>query len=75
MLRFITEGKQIQMTSSISRSFPHVVADENRLIQILFNLLHNAIKYTGAGFIEISARTEKKYGYYSYTRYWFRHGW
>ncbi|WP_107948428.1 ATP-binding protein [Lysinibacillus parviboronicapiens] len=59
MLRFITEGKQIQMTSSISRSFPHVVADENRLIQILFNLLHNAIKYTGAGFIEISARTEK----------------
>ncbi|MGE7091125.1 hybrid sensor histidine kinase/response regulator [Lysinibacillus sp. NPDC048646] len=59
MLRFITEGKQIQMTSTISRSFPHIVADENRLIQILFNLLHNAIKYTGAGSIEISARIEK----------------
>lgn len=59
MLRFITEGKHIQMTSTISRAFPHVVADENRLIQILFNLLHNAIKYTGAGFIEINAHIEK----------------
>ncbi|MGE6513822.1 hybrid sensor histidine kinase/response regulator [Lysinibacillus sphaericus] len=59
MLRFIAKGKQIQMTSTISRSFPHVIADEKRLIQILFNLLHNAIKYTGAGFIEISACIEK----------------
>ncbi|MCL1697970.1 ATP-binding protein [Lysinibacillus sp. BPa_S21] len=58
MLRFITSGKQIQMNAMIPRSFPHVVADENRLIQILFNLLHNAIKYTSAGSIIISARIE-----------------
>ncbi|MFJ6210414.1 ATP-binding protein [Lysinibacillus sp. NPDC092081] len=55
MLRFITSGKQIQMNSTIPRSFPNVVADENRLIQILFNILHNAIKYTSAGSIKISA--------------------
>lgn len=58
MLRFITSGKQIQMNSTIPRSFPNVMADENRLIQILFNLLHNAIKYTSAGSIKISAHIE-----------------
>ncbi|MGE8000780.1 ATP-binding protein [Lysinibacillus sp. NPDC093190] len=58
MLRFITSGKQIQMNSAIPRAFPNVVADENRLIQILFNLLHNAIKYTSAGSIKISAHIE-----------------
>ncbi|MBG9456866.1 hypothetical protein ABE61_23520 [Lysinibacillus sphaericus] len=58
LLRFITIGKQIQMSSTIPRSFPNVVADENRLIQILFNLLHNAIKYTSAGSIKINAQIE-----------------
>jgi len=59
MLRFITNGKQIHMNSTISKSFPNIVADEKRLIQILFNLLHNAIKYTNAGSIDISAHIEK----------------
>lgn len=59
MLRFITNGKQIHMNSTISQSFPTILADEKRLIQILFNLLHNAIKYTDAGSIEISAHIEK----------------
>lgn len=59
MLRFITNGKQIHMNSTISQSFPNILADEKRLIQILFNLLHNAIKYTDAGSIEISAHIEE----------------
>lgn len=59
MLRFITNGKQIHMNSTIAQSFPTILADEKRLIQILFNLLHNAIKYTDAGSIEISAHIEK----------------
>lgn len=58
MLQFITEGKHIQMTSAIPRTFPHVMADENRLIQILFNLLYNAIIYTSAGSIEVRAKVE-----------------
>ncbi len=59
MLRFISAGKQIQMTSTIARNFPRVLADEKRLIQILFNLLHSAIKYTNADLIEIDATIEK----------------
>src|SRR5699024_9658249 len=35
--------------------FPDVYADQNRLIQILFNLLHNAVKYTNEGIITIDA--------------------
>ncbi|MFJ7951497.1 ATP-binding protein [Lysinibacillus sp. NPDC096418] len=58
LLRFITEGKKIQMNSNIPKTFPYVIADEKRLIQILFNLLHNAIKFTSASFIEISAKVE-----------------
>ncbi|CAH1206710.1 Sensor histidine kinase RcsC [Paenibacillus plantiphilus] len=56
MLRFMTEGKPVRFINSIKASFPNVHADENRLIQILFNLLHNALKYTNEGHITIDAR-------------------
>lgn len=55
MLTFFADGKQIQMTSNIPSSFPHVMADERRLIQILFNLLHNAISFTNVGEITVDA--------------------
>lgn len=56
MLRFMTEGKPVQFINNIKPSFPNVHADENRLIQILFNLLHNALKYTHEGHITIDAQ-------------------
>lgn len=55
MVRYMTEKKNIQFKLNINPSFPMVAADEHRLIQILFNLLHNAIKYTKKGTITISA--------------------
>lgn len=58
LLRFIADGKQIKMNSNIPKSFPNVLVDENRLIQILFNLLHNAIKYTNGGKIEVYAKVQ-----------------
>ncbi|GIN98280.1 hypothetical protein J6TS1_41500 [Siminovitchia terrae] len=55
MLRFIGDAKSLKMVNQISDDFPPVFADENRLIQILFNLLHNAVKYTNEGQITIRA--------------------
>ncbi|MFA1818861.1 ATP-binding protein [Virgibacillus oceani] len=60
MLHFMTDRKEIQFRMDIPRSFPKVHADENRLIQILFNLLHNAVKNTNSGTITVSADHKNK---------------
>ncbi|MCC3373762.1 ATP-binding protein [Cohnella sp. REN36] len=58
MLRFMTDGKPIRIVNDIPVNFPPVMADENRLTQILFNLLHNAVKYTVQGQITIKAEVK-----------------
>jgi len=55
MLQFNAEVKSVQIANQISEDFPPVIADENRVIQIVFNLLHNAVKYTNEGTISIQA--------------------
>ncbi|WP_203363587.1 ATP-binding protein [Bacillus sp. REN10] len=55
ILRFLTEAKKVQLLSTIPASFPNVLADEKRLIQILFNLLHYTIKCTSEGAIVVHA--------------------
>ncbi|MFF2176315.1 ATP-binding protein [Lysinibacillus sp. NPDC058147] len=58
MLYVMKEGKQIQLINQIPENFPKVVADENRVIQIVFNLLHNAVKYTNEGEVTISGHVK-----------------
>lgn len=55
MARLMLDGKPIALKAEIDDSFPSVRGDENRLIQILFNLVHNAIKFTDEGTITIRA--------------------
>lgn len=61
MIRFMTEGKNIKVNLAISTSFPKVYADKNRLIQILFNLLHNAVKFTEQGTVTIEGLIHKNH--------------
>ncbi|MBO1911369.1 HAMP domain-containing histidine kinase, partial [Microvirga sp. 3-52] len=55
MVRYMTVEKNLQLNVTIPSSFPEITADKNRLIQILFNLIHNAVKFTDEGIITISA--------------------
>jgi two-component system sensor histidine kinase ChiS len=55
MFRSAADSKSIQLINHIPESFPPVVADENRLVQIMFNLVHNAVKFTDSGSITLSA--------------------
>ena len=48
--------KSLQLVNTISADLPLVDADENRLQQVLYNLVGNAIKFTEMGTIEISAK-------------------
>ncbi|WP_141499882.1 ATP-binding protein [Paenibacillus luteus] len=59
MLVYMTEGKPIQLQMQVAQSTPPVWADEKRLVQILFNLLHNALKYTDEGFVRVTAEAGK----------------
>ncbi|MBP1914020.1 sensor histidine kinase YesM [Lederbergia galactosidilyticus] len=60
MLQHMEREKSVQFHVSIPPSFPMIFADENRLIQIVYNLLHNALKFTHDGSITIYA--EQKNG-------------
>ncbi|THF75483.1 hybrid sensor histidine kinase/response regulator [Cohnella fermenti] len=55
MLQYMAEGKSIKLHMNIAESLPPVMADEKRLVQIMYNLLHNALKYTEQGSITLSA--------------------
>ncbi len=50
-------SKDVALSADIDADVPLIQADANRLQQILFNLVGNAIKFTDEGFILIKART------------------
>lgn len=60
IIRPMVQGKALRFVNRIPADFPPVLADETRLIQILFNLLHNAVKYTLDGTITITAKVQGK---------------
>ncbi|WP_248924574.1 ATP-binding protein [Paenibacillus hamazuiensis] len=58
MLGFMTEGKPVRLEMNVPDSMPPVLADEKRFVQIVFNLVHNALKYTAEGKVTVSAKTD-----------------
>ncbi|MDB9313556.1 SpoIIE family protein phosphatase [Spirulina sp. CS-785/01] len=54
----LAQSKNLDLINDISPDLPPVLADENRLQQILYNLVGNAIKFTDYGHVTLSAKLD-----------------
>jgi signal transduction histidine kinase/DNA-binding response OmpR family regulator len=54
VLQFEVEGKDVRLSNRVGAN-TMALADENRVHQVLYNLIHNAIKHTEKGSIEIAS--------------------
>ncbi len=52
----LSQSKEYDVISEIPGGLPPVLADENRVVQILYNLVGNAVKFTVRGCVKVSAR-------------------
>lgn len=54
----LAQSKNISLESDIPHNLPLIEADENRLQQILHNLIDNAVKYTESGSVNLTAERQ-----------------
>jgi len=62
--RLITQAQRAQLTIEIDcpEDLPKALADSKRLVQVIVNLFHNAIKFTApGGTIQLSARKQNNF--------------
>jgi signal transduction histidine kinase/DNA-binding response OmpR family regulator len=52
------DAKNLKLVRNVDGNLPTVHGDEDRLIQVVINLISNAVKFTDAGSITCSARLE-----------------
>ncbi|MED4782187.1 ATP-binding protein [Brevibacillus choshinensis] len=55
VMRYITDERSVRLVNQVPEQSMRIWADEQRFMQIVFNLLYNAIKFTPAGTITIEA--------------------
>ncbi|MFM9282315.1 hybrid sensor histidine kinase/response regulator [Paenibacillus jiagnxiensis] len=55
VLEHTVGAKEIRFVTALPDHLPYVMADEDRLMQMLYNLLGNAVKFTERGQIKVSA--------------------
>lgn len=63
MLDHMIERKDVTFVNRLPEDFPPVYGDEDRVIQVLFNLLHNSVKHTNEGTISVEGYVESDRAY------------
>ncbi|MDD5793235.1 MAG: ATP-binding protein [Clostridiales bacterium] len=66
VIKFSAKSKNLKFESDISKNLPKILfGDENRIRQVLLNILNNAVKYTNEGSIKLSVYEKNNYIIYS----------
>ncbi|QJD84547.1 hybrid sensor histidine kinase/response regulator [Cohnella herbarum] len=55
---FLAKGKNTQLTHRISPEARYIIADENRLIQVLYNSINYSLRHIQDGIVSIRSRRE-----------------
>jgi signal transduction histidine kinase/DNA-binding response OmpR family regulator len=50
------EGKSVQLVKQVEPDLPAITGDEHRLVQVVINLISNAVKFTPSGSVTVAAR-------------------
>ena len=60
LLRPLVADRELDLINAVPVQLPLVEADENRLLQILHNVIDSAIRFTADGTVEVSAGVEEE---------------